>query len=275
LTVLPPEITTQPTNQGVGVGAEVTFNATATGTTPLSFQWQFDGTNLTNGPNISGATISGIATNSTLTIFTAQTNESGNYLVIVTNFAGSVTSSVAVLTVTNIPPTITAQPTNQTVGVGSTVTFSVFGTGTPPFFFQWLKDGTNLTNGTTSSGSIISGSTNNALTITNAQTGDDGNYWLLITNYGGSVTSSVAVLTVLTSPDFTGITAAGGGSFILSGVGGTNATTYYVLTSSNLVTPLTLWTPIATNQFDSQGQFIFTNTAPTNTPQLFYILQLP
>jgi hypothetical protein len=79
---------------------------------------------------------------------------------------------------------------------------------------------------------------------------------------------------VVLPPIFGNIIAVGDGSFILSGNGGLSNGTYYVLASSNLVTPLDLWTPIATNQFDSQGQFIFTNTAPTNTPQLFYILQM-
>lgn len=90
----------------------------------------------------------------------------------------------------------------------------------------------------------------------------------------GSLASSNAVLTVLTSPSFKGITAAGGGSFILNGVGGTNDGNYVVLTSSNLLMPLGSWTRMATNQFGSQGQFIFTNIVQTNTPQLFFILQL-
>jgi len=70
--------------------------------------------------------------------------------------------------------------------------------------------------------------------------------------------------------------AAGGsnGSFVLSGVGGTNNGTYHVLTTTNLLVPLTNWTPIATNQFDSQGGFIFTNSAQTNSPQKFYLLQM-
>ena len=66
-----------------------------------------------------GAHIIG-ATTANLTINDRETNDSGNYQVIVTNYAGSVTSiPVALLTVTNNPPTITQQPTSQTVGVGS------------------------------------------------------------------------------------------------------------------------------------------------------------
>jgi Immunoglobulin I-set domain/Beta-propeller repeat len=275
-TPLLPTITTQPTNQLVEAGQSVVFTLTATGTPPLNYQWQLDGTNLVNGVDTNDTTISG-ATNATLVIYNAQTNNTGNYTAIVTNYGGSVTSSVAVLTVTDVP-FLTLQPTNQTVGVGSTVSFTVGGYATQPYFLQWLKDGTNLMDGTNSSGSIISGSTNSAvLTISNAQTNDDGGYVFIVTNNFGSATSAVATLTVLLSPNFTSITAASNnniGSFILSGVGGTNDGTYFVLTSTNLMTPLAQWTPIATNQFGSQGQFIFTNTAPTNTPQLFYLLQM-
>jgi hypothetical protein len=46
-----------------------------------------------------------------------------------------------------------------------------------------------------------------------------------------------------------------------------------VLTSTNLATPLGLWAPVATNQFNSLGQFVFTNIAPTDAATLFYILQ--
>lgn len=107
------------------------------------------------------------------------------------------------------------------------------------------------------------------------QTNDDGGYSIIVTNYAGSVTSSVAILTVLQTPVFGSIIAEGGTNFILSGFGGTNNGIYYVLTSSNLLTPLGSWTPIATNQFDNLGGFIFTNAAQTNAPQMFYILQQP
>jgi ATP-dependent protease HslVU (ClpYQ) peptidase subunit len=254
-----PVIVMQPTNQTMAVGSTATFAVTAIGIVPLSYHWQVDGTNLVNGVHINGAT------SNVLTISNVQTTNSGSYTVIVTNRAGSVTSSNAVLTVTNIPPAITVQPTNQTVGVGSTVTLAVTATGTAPLSYQW-QDGTNLVNG----------ATNNILTITNAQTSDSGNYTVIVTNIAGSVTSSNAVLTVIVSPpSFGKIIAAGGGGFILSGTGGGSNGTYYVLTSSNLLVPLSLWTSIATNQFDGTGHFIFTNAAQTNAAQQFYLLQLP
>jgi len=269
LTILLPVITVPPTNQAVGVGSTVTFVVTATGAPPLSYQWQTAGTNLVNGTNISGSTISG-ATNATLTIFNAQTNDNGGYSLIVTNYGGSVTSSVALLTVTNIATVLTLQPTNQTVGVGSTVEFIVGGTAQSPFLLQWLKDGTNLVDG-----GRITNATSNPLIISNAQTNDSGTYWLVVSNAWGSLASSNAVLTVVPSPLFGSILATGSTNFILSGVGGSNSATYYVLTSSNLLVPLDLWTRIATNQFDSVGGFIFTNAAQTNAPQMFYILEQP
>ena len=271
----PPVIVMQPTNQAMVVGSTAILAVTAVGTEPLNYQWQMNGTNLVDGTDpVNGDITSGSTTNN-LIISNAQTTNSGNYTVIIANSAGSVTSSNVVLTVTNMPPTVTVQPMSQTVAVGTTVTFSVYGTGTSPFFFQWQKDEANLMDGTTISGSTISGSTNYMLTISNAQMNDSGNYLLIITNYGGSVTSSNAVLTVIVpSPSFGNIIAAGGGGFILSGSGGGSNGIYYVLTSSNLLLPLTNWTPIATNQFDSEGNFIFTNTAQTNAPQEFYLLQM-
>ena len=90
-----PEIIVQPTNQAIAVGSNATFIVTAIGTVPLHYQWQMDGTNLVNeGHGGHAGQISGATTN-VLTISNAQTNNSGNYSVIVTNIAGSVTSSNA------------------------------------------------------------------------------------------------------------------------------------------------------------------------------------
>ena len=84
----PPSIATQPTNQTVTVGGTATFSVTASGTPPLSYQWNFNGTNI------------GGATNTTLTLTNVQASQAGNYAVLVTNLFGSILSSNAVLTVT-------------------------------------------------------------------------------------------------------------------------------------------------------------------------------
>jgi len=61
----------------------------------------------------------------------------------------------------------------------------------------------------------------------------------------------------------------------LSGTNGIPNGNYYVLDSTNLALPLPNWTLMATNVFDANGDFTFTNAIDPNTPQLFYLLQLP
>lgn len=168
-----PSITIQPLSQTVSPGSNVTFTVTANGTAPLAYQWFFNNTNITG------------ATTNFYIVTNAQLTNAGNYSVTVTNIAGSITSSNAVLIVTNTPPSITTQPQSQTVSVGQSATFSVTATGTLPLNYQWQLGGTNL-----------SGATTNPFTFANAQLTNEGNYSVVITNLAGSVTSSVAMLTV-------------------------------------------------------------------------------
>ena len=81
-----PKIVVQPLDQGVVSGGTVTFSVTATGTA-LAYQWQL------NGVNVSGAI------SSTLSLTNVATGTAGYYSVVVSNGAGTVTSSPANLTV--------------------------------------------------------------------------------------------------------------------------------------------------------------------------------
>src|SRR5260370_24803219 len=92
---VPPSITVQPQSLIVLVGSNVTFTVGASGTTPLSYQWRANGTNLVEGPNFVGTTTP------TLSIPNAQQSNSAAYTVLVTNAAASVLSSVANLLVIN------------------------------------------------------------------------------------------------------------------------------------------------------------------------------
>jgi hypothetical protein len=238
------------------VGSTVNFGITVVGNSPLFYSWLLNGGQLTNGSTFSGVT------NSTLTITDVQTNAAGTYQVDVSDSGGS-TDAIATLTV--LPDlSIVTPPTNQTVGVGSTVNFSITVVGNSSLFYSWLLNGGQLTNGST-----FSGVTNSTLTITNVQMNDAGTYQVDVSDSDGSTNAS-AILTVLLAPSFNAPTSMG----ILNGVGGSNDGTYFVLTSSNLATPLNLSTPIATNQFGSQGQFSYTNQQ-TNLPAAFYILKEP
>jgi hypothetical protein len=94
LTVLvPPTITTDPQSQTVTVGQSTSFAVEASGTAPLSYQWNLGGTAISD------------ATNSVLTLTNVQPSDAGGYAAVVTNLAGSVTSVVATLTVSNSPCT--------------------------------------------------------------------------------------------------------------------------------------------------------------------------
>jgi hypothetical protein len=69
-----------------------------------------------------------------------------------------------------------------------------------------------------------------------------------------------------------GTTTISDGNLILSGTGGTTNSTYYVLATTNL---LTGWIPIATNSYDANGDFNFTNAIIPGAPQRFYRIQQP
>ena len=92
LVAFAPAITTQPQNLIISNGTSVTFSAPTSGTGPLYYQWQFDGTNLGDGGDISGSTTS------SLTLSAAAASNGGSYTLVVTSSWGSVTSSVAKLT---------------------------------------------------------------------------------------------------------------------------------------------------------------------------------
>ena len=89
-TVIAPSITQQPASLTVNAGGSATFSVTASGSSPLSYQWSY------NGSAISGANGSSFA------ITSAQQANAGNYLVTVSNSAGVVMSNSATLTV-NVP----------------------------------------------------------------------------------------------------------------------------------------------------------------------------
>ena len=97
--------------------------------------------------------------------------------------------------------------------------------------------------------------------------------------YELNTSTAKQVLLVVSPPSPPGFGSASlvssNGSLILSGSGGVTNGAYQVLASTNIALPLNQWTPIATNQFDSSGNFIFTNAVPTNAPQRFFLLQEP
>jgi len=172
-----PVLVSQPGSQTNDAGTTATFSVVAGGSAPLSFQWRKDGAPLADGGNIAGA---GTAV---LTLATVLGVDAGGYSVVVSNGFGSVASAVATLAV--IDPTIAVQPASQNLEAGQSVTLTVTAAGTPPLGYQWWKDGVPLAGGAEAS-----------LTLTNLQAGDAGQYFVVVSNQLGSVTSAVALLTV-------------------------------------------------------------------------------
>jgi autotransporter-associated beta strand protein len=76
-------------------------------------------------------------------------------------------------------------------------------------------------------------------------------------------------------PTISNFSLSSDGTLILNAIGGPPNSTVYIQTSTNITSPLSQWTRLATNQFDGSGQLSFTNTINPNTPQAFYLLQLP
>ena len=249
LTVLePPEITTQPADLTVSQGSSATFMVEATGLDPLSYQWQFNGTNIS------------AATDTSYEILNAQPSDAGSYTVVITNADGSITSTQAMLTV-GVSPAIAVQPADQTVVAGSNATFMVTATGTSPLFYQWQFNGTSL-----------SGATSPVTTISGANTTNAGNYGVVIANNYGMITSYAANLTVVVPLANTisgritdGGNGLGGVKVTVSGVtnsGVTDFNGYYTI--SSLLTNTYIVTPtLACFRFSPSNQVVY--VGPNNT----------
>ena len=168
----PVVVTTHPAGQTVNPNASVTFTVTASGTSPLGYQWR------KNGGNIGGAT------SASYTIASAQQADEGGYSVVVSNAFSSATSNTATLTV-NDPVVVTTQPSSRAVNPNASTTFTVAVSGTGPLSYQWSKNGSN-----------ILGATGASYTIASAQQADEGDYTVMVSNAFSSATSNAATLTV-------------------------------------------------------------------------------
>jgi len=241
-----PSITTQPVNQTVTAGQSATFNVTATGTAPLSYQW-----------NRNGIVISGATSSSYTTAATTSSDNGAQFTVVASNTAGSVTSNAATLTVNSAPvaPSITTQPVNQTVTAGQSATFNVTATGNAPLSYQWRKNSLAIT-----------GATSSTYTTPTTTSSDNGaQFTVVVINTAGSATSSAAALTVNAAPVAPSITtqptsqtaAAGQSATFNVAATGTAPLSYQWRKNSVAITGATssTYTTPATTSSDNGAQF--------------------
>ncbi|MCU1257635.1 MAG: hypothetical protein JWO80_520, partial [Bryobacterales bacterium] len=189
-----PAITQNPANVSVNPGQTATFTVTASGS-GLSYQWQSKPGTSSKFANISGATSAGYTTPPA-----GAADNGTQFLCIVSNTAGSTTSTAATLTVTSQlqPPTITQNPSNAAVSVGKAATFTVSASGSA-LTYQWQSKP-----GTSSIFANIQGATSASYTTLPASTSDNGTQFLcIVSNSAGTATSSPATLTVTTGPSAT------------------------------------------------------------------------
>lgn len=193
--IVAPSIIVQPADQTVTEPATATFNVTATGSAPLTYQWQRS----TAGAfaNIAGATTATFVTPATV-----RANDNGaQFRVQVTNSAGTATSNTATLTVSPAPiaPAFTTQPADVTVTAPATASFTVAATGTPAPTLQWQVSG----DGGTTWGDVGAGTgaTSPAYVTEATSTPISGRrYRAVATNSAGSANSNAATLTVNPAP---------------------------------------------------------------------------
>jgi hypothetical protein len=211
-------------------GSSITFTSIVSGTSPINYQWQF------NCTNISGAT-----TNS-LTLTNAQMFNAGNYFLIVTNAAGSLTSSPASLIIYPLQTTIFSDnfdsntATNWIINKSSSDTavafnfdYSALGISSAPHSIGGTTRGVqlkaNLTQGVVSAISI---SPTNQIFAGDYRLHFDG--WINVNGpFPGGGASSTEFLTagigtVGTRAEYTGNTSADGFYFSADGDGGVSGT---------------------------------------------------
>jgi len=208
----------------VEVPAQLSIVAAGQGLADFNYRWQKNGADFDN-PN---------GNSNVLPFSWPELSDTGNYSVIVSNIFthAVITSGPVLMWVTNGPPMIATQPTNQAVYPGKNVTISVVAQGTPTLTYSW-----KFNNGAPTSPNVDPTTTNTPnLVINNIQSanGTLGQYKCLISNDYGSTNSSPATLTLLT-PAVVNIDALHGmvdSTYFLP----TNTSSYYTVANAVVYT---------------------------------------
>jgi autotransporter passenger strand-loop-strand repeat protein len=182
---------------------------------------------------------------------------------------------------TTTAPTITTQPSNETVTAGQSATLTVVASGTG-LSYQWEKlIGSTWTNVSSSNTSSFTGANSAKFTITSPQASDAGTYRVVVSNAAGSVTSNEVKLTVNTAAVAPTITLNPGSQTVSTG-----STVTFTAAASGSPAPAVQWQvssnggafanipgatsatyafTVAANQNGNQYRAVFTNSAGSAT----------
>jgi hypothetical protein len=158
------------------LGQTASFSVTATGTTPLDYQWFFSSAPIDN------------ATNQFLTLTSITTEILGAYSVVVSNIYGCATSSIANLI---MYPYFVTEFTGVITNWGANATLQATAWGSGPLSYQWYQNGVPLTNGT-----------NQILELPSLGFGQGGVYTVVVSSPFGSVTNTPQMIVVNPTPPY-------------------------------------------------------------------------
>ncbi len=255
-----PAITSQPQSCTNLPGTTASFQVTATGTQPLSYRWRKNGLNLADGGAITGAT------SDLLSLTGVTTNYAGDFSVVITNVAGSVTSSVATLTVRR-PPVAGTDAFEAPLGITVTVpTTTLLANDTDPsgeaINFAAVQS--------PSVGGVSVWVTSGKVTYFGAYSGTTDRFTYTITNASGLTATGIVNVTLTGSLPATNQLAMqplAGGALRLMYLG--HATFRYALDRTHDLAPPLTWEPLETNWAGAQGYVVFTN-APSPGANNYY-----
>ena len=184
--VTPPAISQSPSSTSVNAGQTATFNVTATGSAPLTYQWQSKPSGGSTFSNIPGATGASYTTPA-LTL----TDSGSQYRSVVTNSAGTATSAAATLTVSLAAPAITQNPASASIVTGQTASFTVAASG-GNLSYQWQSQPSGAPAFSNIAGANAATYTTPPLTLADHLT----LFRCVVTNAAGSATSAAASVSV-------------------------------------------------------------------------------
>lgn len=184
--VAPTNLVVSPLSIAANAGQTVSFNVGASGSAASNLWYQLVGTTPVLIPG---------ATSSTLTLSNVLGANAGSYYAVLTNTAGSATSSVVTLTVAD--PIIQVEPSSVQGLVDGTVQFAVTVAGTAPAYQWYFSDASGnilspVANGTQGDGSVVSGAMGSVLSIAKLPATETANFVVVAANSYGAVTSTVA-----------------------------------------------------------------------------------